>query len=152
VAAEAGAFFAALASRSERWLLTAAQRRKLAPAVAAALAGGWTPDQLAGFAGASTTGIRNPYAVLTARLTPAGLPPPTAQRPVRPPWCGHCDKRTRMVDFDGDSPRPCPCCKPVVSASRAHAAQALTLCDWSRTEIPESRAPALGAGSEASET
>jgi hypothetical protein len=112
VAAEAGAFFDALAEHSSLWMLTATQRLKLAPAVAAALAAGWTPARLAELAGASTAGIRNPVAVLTARLSHAELPPLGTSRPTRrPPWCGQCDERTRMLDFDGDAPRPCPCCK-----------------------------------------
>jgi hypothetical protein len=34
----------------------------------------------------------------------------TARQPTAA-WCGKCDERTRMLDFDGDSPRPCPSCK-----------------------------------------
>jgi hypothetical protein len=78
----AGAFFAAL---GRDWRLTAAQRARLAPAVTAALNAGWTPQALAAFAGANTSGVRNPYAVLAARLTPAELPPPHRRRPSRPP-------------------------------------------------------------------
>ena len=112
LAAEIDAFFDALAGRSSLWVLTAAQRRKLAPAVAAALAAGSTAAELAELAGASTAGIRNPIAVVAARLAQAGRPPSGPTRsPGRPPWCGQCDERTRMIDFDGDAPRPCPRCK-----------------------------------------
>jgi hypothetical protein len=111
-AARAGAFFAALAARSDRWHLTAAQRRRLAPAVTAALDAGWDPDDLAEVTGASTGGVRNPAAVLAARLAPDELPPPPRQRLARPPWCGQCDQRTRMTGFDGDAPGPCPRCRP----------------------------------------
>jgi hypothetical protein len=86
----------------------------------AALNAGWTPQALAGFTGANTGGVRNPYAVLAARLVPAEMPPPYAQRPPRPPWCGECDQATRMLGFDGDAPRPCPRCKP--SEATSHAA------------------------------
>jgi hypothetical protein len=110
-----GEFFAALDCD---WRLTAAQRARLAPAVATALAAGWTPQRLAGFTGGNITGVRNPYAVLAARLSPAELPAPPA-RPVRPPWCGECDQATRMLGFDGDAPRPCPRCKPAAIHSRA---------------------------------
>jgi len=112
-AAEAGVgeFFDRLASVSPLWRLTAAQRRRLAPAAAAALAAGWAPAALAEFAGANTAGIRNPGAVLAVRLSPAELPP-RPPRPARPPWCGACDEVTRMLDYDGDAPRPCPRCKP----------------------------------------
>jgi hypothetical protein len=65
------------------------------------------------------TGVRNPYAVLAVRLAPAELPPPYAQGPSRPPWCGECDQATRMLGFDGDAPRPCRRCKPSAAASHA---------------------------------
>ena len=110
-----GEFFAALDCD---WRLTAAQRARLAPAVATALTAGWTPQTLAGFTGGNITGVRNPYAVLAARLSPAELPAPPA-RPARPPWCGECDQATRMLGFDGDAPRPCPRCKPAAIHSRA---------------------------------
>ena len=103
----AGEFFAAL---GDGWRLTATQRLRLVPAVTAALERGWAPRVLAAFAGANTNGVRNPYAVLTARLSPAGLTPP--RRPARPPWCGQCDQTTRMLGFHSDAPRPCPRCKP----------------------------------------
>ena len=102
-----GGFFAAL---GDAWQLTEAQRARLAPAVQAALDMGWTPQQLALVTGANTAGVRNPYAVLAARLGPAELSPPAA-RPTRPPWCGDCDQVTRMLDYHGDAPRPCLRCK-----------------------------------------
>ena len=109
-------FFAALGAD---WRLTAAQRARLAPAVTTALLAGWTPQTLAAFTGANTSGLRNPYAVLAARLSPTELPSPHPQRPSRPPWCGECDAATRMLGFDGDAPRPCPRCKPAATDSRA---------------------------------
>jgi hypothetical protein len=112
----AGEFFAAL---DRDWQLTADQRARLAPAVTAALNAGWTPQALAGFTGANTGGVRNPYAVLAARLAPAELPPPYLRRPSRPPWCGECDQATRMLGYHGDAPRPCPRCKPSAATSYA---------------------------------
>ena len=109
-----GEFFAALDCD---WRLTAAQRARLAPAAATALTSGWTPQTLAGFTGGNITGVRNSYAVLAARLSPAELPAPPA-RPARPPWCGECDQATRMLGFDGDAPHPCPRCKPAAINSR----------------------------------
>jgi len=50
--------------------------------------------------------------VLAAQLSPAELHSPSRQRPTRPQWCGECDERTRLLDFDGDAPRPCPICRP----------------------------------------
>jgi hypothetical protein len=110
-----GEFFAALECD---WRLTAAQRARLAPAVATALTAGWTPQRLAGATGGNVTEVWNSCAVLAARLSPAELPAPPA-RPARPPWCGECDQATRMLGFDGDAPRPCPRCKPAAINSRA---------------------------------
>jgi hypothetical protein len=100
-------FYAAL---GDAWRLTEVQRARLAPAVRAALGLGWTPRTLASATGANTTGVRNPYAVLSARLSPGELPSPSAGS-ARPPWCGECDQMTRMLDYLGDAPRPCPRCK-----------------------------------------
>ena len=115
----AGEFFAAL---GPDWRLTAAQRARLARAVTTALNAGWTPQALAAFAGANTSGVGNPSAVLAARLSPAELPPPRMRRPSRPPWCGECDQATRMLGFDSDAPRPCPRCKPAAKPSRTEPA------------------------------
>jgi hypothetical protein len=96
------------------WPLTGGQRRRLAPAVAAALSTGWTPDALAQFVGANTAGVRSPAAVLAARLSPAELPAPPGGAPARPPWCGACDERTRMLGvYDGNTPSRCPSCHPL---------------------------------------
>ncbi|HEX3958328.1 MAG TPA: helix-turn-helix domain-containing protein [Trebonia sp.] len=110
-AAEVGEFFAAL---GPQWPLTAGQRDRLALAVAAALAAGWPPQELASFVGANVAGVRNAYAVLASRLSPDELPAllTAATSPSPPPWCGVCDQGTRMMGWDGDAPRPCPACKP----------------------------------------
>ncbi len=115
-----GEYFAAL---GEAWRLTDDQRARLGPAVDAALRAGWTPASLAGFTGSNTEGVRSPYAVLITRLSAAELPPAAApvSRLSRPPWCGECDQRTRILGFDGDAPRPCPRCKPT-HGSFQHAA------------------------------
>jgi hypothetical protein len=99
-----GDFFAAL---GDAWRLTRAQRVRLTPAVQAALDAGWTPQTLASVTGANTTGVRSGCAVLAARLSPVELPA-RAARSARPPWCGECDQVTRMLDYHGDAPRPCP--------------------------------------------
>jgi hypothetical protein len=44
--------------------------------------------------------------------------PPPGWRPPRPPWCGECDKRTRMAGFYSDAPKPCPRCKPTARAQQ----------------------------------
>jgi hypothetical protein len=96
---EAGEFFAALPNV---WRLTQAQRTRLAPAAKAALDLGWRPQTLASVVGANATGVRNQYAVLATRLSPAELVRPA--RPKRPPWYGECDQATRMLDFHDDVP------------------------------------------------
>jgi hypothetical protein len=50
----------------------------------------------------------------------AGSPLGTAA--PRPPWCGECDERTRMLGVETDSPRRCPECNPQVLARAAAAA------------------------------
>ncbi|MET8140021.1 helix-turn-helix domain-containing protein [Sphaerisporangium sp. NPDC005288] len=85
------------------WPLSARQVDRLTPAVAAALADGWSSAALAEHVGANTAGVRNPYAVLTARLNelpdPVRLPPPRispADRSVAEavtPACPHGDPR-----------------------------------------------------------
>ncbi len=85
---------------------------------------GWTPAALAGFTGANTDGVRNPYAVLGSRLSPAELPLPAGQRLVRPPWCDTCDERTRRrQDAEGDDSGRCPACPtrwPAICAQQGH--------------------------------
>jgi hypothetical protein len=113
-------FFTALGAD---WQLTAAQQARLAPAVAAALDAGWAPRALAAVAGANTSGVRNPYAVLAARLSPAELPPPHTRRPSRPPWCGECDERTRRGERDdGADAGRCPACHPLAAKKKLAAA------------------------------
>ena len=140
--AEVGEFFGRLAAMSPRWLLTAGQRGRLAPAVAAALAGGWTPDALADHVGANTAGIRNAAAVLAARLSAAELP--ARRAPGRPPWCGHCDRATRMLGFDGDAPSPCPRCKPASRRTRATEAKTAVLGVSGSSRGPAPSLPAAG--------
>jgi len=86
------------------WPLSAAQRARLAPLVAAAAAAGWDPEGLAAFAGANTAGVRSPYAVLAARLSPGELPPAPSRPAARPPWGGTCIEQTRRTDVVGIFP------------------------------------------------
>ena len=104
-------FFTAL---GPRWALTTRQRSRLAPAVAAAQLAGWSPTGLAEFAGANTAGVRSPYAVLAARLSPGELPAPPGKPPPTPPWCGHCNRATRRLEHaDGADAGRCPRCNPL---------------------------------------
>jgi hypothetical protein len=113
-----GEFFAAL---GDAWLLTADQRARLTPAVAAALDTGWSPAELAAFSGANTDGVRNPYAVLAARLSPEQLPTlPVLQSVRRPPWCGQCNQQTRRREgTDGADAGRCPACHPLAGNALA---------------------------------
>ncbi len=114
----AGEFFSTL---GPRWLLSIRQRHRLAPAVQAALAAGWTPAALARYAGANPAGVRNPYAVLASRLAPGELPPP-AQPPPRPAWCGQCHQDTRRLEHaDGTDAGRCPRCHPLTTPAAAPA-------------------------------
>ena len=118
-------FFAGL---GPGWPLTGGQRRRLAPAGAAALSAGWAPAALAQFVGANTAGVRSPAAVLATRLSPAELPAPPGGAQARPPWCGACDERTRMLGrYDGETPSRCPRCHPLMvdSTSGRPAASSL---------------------------
>lgn len=107
----ARAFFTTL---GPDWPLSRGQRRRLTPAVTAALAAGWNPAALARHAGANTHGVRNPYAVLRTRLTDLPDPPSTAREPIRPTWCGTCHPDTRRLEnpADGADAGPCPTCHP----------------------------------------
>jgi hypothetical protein len=132
----AGEFFPAL---GDAWRLTEAQRARLAPAVDTAFGMGWTPQALAAFTGASTSGIRNPYAVLAARLSSAELPSPPGQRTARPPWCGECDERTRRrEDAQGSDAGRCPACHPLADTMAAEESPGL--CAKSKNPGPEPRA------------
>ncbi len=108
------------------WPLTDRQHRRLARAVAAAITAGWTPATLAAFVTANTAGIRNPAAVLAARLSPADLPPPPGRARARSPWCGHgdCDERTRRLQRDdGADGGRCPRCHPLAVSGAGDAAR-----------------------------
>ena len=110
-------FFDAL---GDAWRLTAAQRGRLGPAVAAALRAGWAPAELAAATGANIAGVRSRYAVLAARLSAAELPEPprTVSPPPRPPWCGDCDQRTRRREAaDGADAGRCPACHPLAGTA-----------------------------------
>jgi DNA-binding IscR family transcriptional regulator len=135
-------FFAALGGS---WRLTAAQRARLAPAVTTAVDMGWTPQALAAFTGTSTSGVRNPYAVLAARLSSAELPSPPGRRPARPPWCGECDERTRRREnaHGGDAGR-CPACHPLTD--RVPTGETSELGTKSKSPGPQPRARLVPPG------
>jgi len=119
----AGEFFARL---GQDWPLTGLQRSRLEPMASAALTAGWTPSALAAFAGANTAGVRSPYAVLAARLSPGELPAPPGRARDRPPWCGEdgCDPQTRRLQrVDGADGGRCPRCHPLAVVRTGEAGQ-----------------------------
>ena len=63
------------------------------------------------------TGIETadtPGAVAMTRLTDLAELAPPAARPKRPPWCRHCNERTRLVEPEhDDKPYRCPHCHPL---------------------------------------
>ena len=127
------------------WPLASRQRRRLAPAVAAALAAGWAPAVLATFVGANTAGIRNRAAVLAARLSPAELPPPPGQARARPPWCGadDCDERTRRLQrADGADAGRCR----VLPSARRRPCRRSRPRRWARAPAIRRKHPSLNAG------
>lgn len=138
-----GEFFDRL---GEAWRLTATQRARLGSAVEVALGAGWTPATLASFTGANTGGVRNPYAVLAARLSPSQLPePPAAMPAVRPPWCGKCDERTRRrEDADGGDAGRCPACHPLARQALAVSGNGL-VPDGRRAAVCRNVRPPGGA-------
>lgn len=114
---EAEAFLTAL---GERWPLSRAQRRRIAPLIRTSLAAGWPPQLLAERVGANTHGVRSPYAALRARLSDFQDPPPPQpqQEPHKAPWCGLCDEQTRQVERPDGRITRCPRCHPLVDAAR----------------------------------
>lgn len=101
------------------WPLGGPQRERLAPLAAAALRTGWQPRALAAQVSANTAGVRNPYAVLRTRLTELPAPPAAVATPARPPWCGHCDQRTRLRERADSPAARCPSCHPLVATATA---------------------------------
>lgn len=100
-------------------ILTAKARESLGVCVQQ----GWTPDALVqAVAAPSWAGSTHPPGLLAKRLAECAQQTPPRPAPVRPPWCGECDERTRMID--GDHPAHCPECHPL-SGRRAKRGQDL---------------------------
>jgi hypothetical protein len=89
---------------------TPRQLQNVLALIVATEARGWTAGQIAQAIGDDVGGARNPAAVCAARLRGMGDPP--ARPPERPPWCGACDERTRMIETDDDRVTRCPTCHP----------------------------------------
>lgn len=102
---------AVLADLPPDWKLGTRSARRLSGPIRSALEAGWSPAALARQLGANPEGVRNPYAVLAARLD--DLPAPPAKRAERRPWCGQCDHAdTRLIELVDGKVAPCPECHP----------------------------------------
>ena len=97
------------------WRVGGKDARNLIPAIEAALASGWTTENLTAHLSRSPAGVRNPVRVLARRL--ADLPDaPAGSRPTVA-WCGECeDERSRTITVtlpDGtEAAAFCPRCSP----------------------------------------
>ncbi|MBG0828200.1 helix-turn-helix domain-containing protein [Planomonospora sp. ID67723] len=100
-----------LAALGPGWPLSLRQIDRLAPRIAAALAGGWTAAALAEHLGANTAGVRNPYAVLASRL--GDLPDPSHRPSVRPgpPDRSVAEALTATCPHGAPSPAGCAFCR-----------------------------------------
>ena len=69
--------------------------------------------RLAEFTRANSVGVRNPYAVLSARLSPVELPAMLGSPSSRPPSCGQCHRESRFLldELGYPSAVPCPRCR-----------------------------------------
>lgn len=102
-----------LAGHSIRWAAAIADR---------ALTAGWTGQRLLRTLTEHTADAINPPGVVVARLKDLAAELDTRQvsagSVARPPWCGECDERSRLVlRADGRMAR-CPNCNPPAVADR----------------------------------
>ena len=106
----------ALGPLPESWRVGGKDAEFLIPAFEAALASGWTLENLIPHISQNPGGVRSPARVLSRRLADLPHPPP---RPCPPTiaWCGQCeDERSRTVTIampDGtEAAAFCPRCSP----------------------------------------
>jgi hypothetical protein len=102
------------------WRLTAAHRTRLRPLVTRALDAGWSAEDLARHLSTNPGGVKIPWRVLHTRLET--LPAAARRAPAvrRPDWCGTCDERTRLLEYDTGFAR-CPACHPLEVVAGVHA-------------------------------
>lgn len=86
-----------------------------------ALAAGWDPQRITRTLTDHTAATDNPPGVVVARLKELTAEldhaPAAPASPSRPPWCGSCDERSRLVlQADGRMAR-CPSCNPLAVTS-----------------------------------
>lgn len=120
-AAEAAA--AVLDELTRTWRLTQRQAGRLAPRVADALSAGWDHRDLVARLTANTATARDPFAVLSSRLSDLDAAPTDRARVMspRPTWCGACDESTRLVETAGGAVARCGICHPLRANDQACA-------------------------------
>lgn len=99
------------------WILGRHEMTTLASPIRAALADGWTIDELARHLARNPEGVRSPARVLAARLAHLPEPAMSSGSNARPPWCGECeDEQSRTITIttsDGSEAAAfCPRCSP----------------------------------------
>ena len=105
-----------LAALPDPWRVGRADAEILIPAIQAALASGWTLENLIPRISHNLDGVRSPARVLARRL--ADLPrAPTRTCPPTIAWCGQCeDERSRTITIDmpdgTEAAAFCPRCSP----------------------------------------
>lgn len=110
--------------------LDVGRRHQLLEAITAGLAVGWTDEALKKELFRELDGARSPIGIWLHRLKPDRLGPPRVatagpKADVRPPWCGVCDERTRLVEVDDVTIDYCRTCHPTgrIRADRPHRAR-----------------------------
>lgn len=76
----------------------------------AAVINGWTPEALGRRISEELNANQGPGATVS-RLRAIAHEPPPKPKPKKPPWCGTCDQRTRLLE-EGTLTRRCPDCHP----------------------------------------
>ena len=113
-----------LAARAGRPLaraLRADETNRLTALVAAALARGWTAEQIRAVLADDLRGARSPVATWHARLSNLGNPPADEPAPAAPPKCGRCNPFRWIEDDEGRPLERCPTCHPGLAGRRATA-------------------------------
>lgn len=113
---------AVVSSLPSPWQVNREDARKLAPAIEAAFAAGWTSQTLLAHLSSRPEGVRYPAAALARRLTELP-PPPTLSVQQVPSWCGDCEdpmsRTITVTQSDGtEAAAFCPRCSPQQHSAR----------------------------------
>ena len=111
---------AARAGRPLARALRADETNRLTALVAAALARGWTAEQIRAVLADDLRGARSLVATWHARLANLGNPPAPAA-PAAPPKCDECNPFRWIEDDEGRPLERCPTCHPALAVRRLAA-------------------------------